>query len=131
MSDGSTHSLGSQLGRAEIVTGGDPVDRLLSELQRPGRVRTQNLRDAARGYVLARLSRSLNAPVLCITADEDSADTLASDLAFFMGGQGTLLEPRVLRLPADEVTPFEELAPDAVTVSERLGALYHLRQGTR
>ncbi len=131
MSDGSTHLLGSQLGRSELVTGGDPVQRLLPLLNRPGRIRTQNLKDAARGYVLARLSRQLDTPLLCVTADEDSADQLAADLSFFLGGRGTLLEPRVLRLPADEVTPFEELSPDAVTVSERLGALYHLRGGTR
>ncbi|HEY8208031.1 MAG TPA: CarD family transcriptional regulator, partial [Myxococcaceae bacterium] len=38
--------------------------------------------------------------------------------------------PTVLSMPADEVLPFDEVSPDATTVSERLGALFHLAQGT-
>ncbi len=89
------------------------------------------MQGAARGHVLARLSRELRTPLLCITADEDSAEQLAADLAFFLGGPGSLVEPNVLQLPGDEVLPWDELTPDAAVVAERLGALFHLRQGTR
>src|SRR4051794_15247391 len=66
---------------------------------------TQGLQGAARGYLLAALSRSLRAPLVCVAADEEGAGQLAADLAFFLGGEGSLLAPTVLRLPADEVTP--------------------------
>jgi len=110
---------------------GDPFARVL-ELLRPGqRVRTQGLQGAARAYALARLTRTLKAPLVCIATDEEAADALAGDLAFFLGGKGTPFEPHVLRLPADEVLPFDELSPDADTIADRLGALFHLSQGTR
>ncbi|WP_309890100.1 transcription-repair coupling factor [Archangium sp.] len=110
---------------------GDPFARVL-ELLRPGqRVRTQGLQGAARGYALARLTRSLGAPLVCIAPDEESADALAADFAFFLGGRGTPLEPQVVRLPADEVLPYDELSPDADVVADRLAALFHLSQGTR
>jgi transcription-repair coupling factor (superfamily II helicase) len=110
---------------------GDPFARVL-ELLRPGqRVRTQGLQGAARAHALARLSRSLKAPLVCVAVDEEAADALANDLAFFLGGAGTPLAPHVLRLPADEVLPYDELSPDADVVGDRLGALFHLSQGTR
>lgn len=126
---------GQRLG-AEALRGapplvGDPFAQALERLQPGRRVRTQGVQGAARGYVLARLSRSLKTPLVCVAVDEEAADALASDLAFFLGGSGTALEPRVLRLPADEVLPYDELSPEPTAISERLGALFHLSQGTR
>ncbi|MBL8914532.1 MAG: transcription-repair coupling factor [Archangium sp.] len=97
----------------------------------PGRpVRTVGLSGSARAWVLASLTRATKAPLVCVTADDDSADALASDLAFFLGGAGTGLEPRVVRLPADEILPWDELVADQGIVSERLGALFHLARKT-
>src|SRR4051794_15473168 len=81
-------------------TGPDPSARVLAALRETGRVSTQGLKGAARGYVLARLARAQKpaAPLLCVTADEDSADLLASDVGFFVGGSGTLTAPTVLRV---------------------------------
>ncbi|HVE83674.1 MAG TPA: hypothetical protein VND93_12525 [Myxococcales bacterium] len=93
-------------------------------------VRTQGLKGAARGYVLARLHRALQAPLLCVAVDEESAEQLAADLAFFLGGKGAPERPHVVVMPADEVLPFDEVSPDAATVSERLGALFHLSRAT-
>jgi transcription-repair coupling factor (superfamily II helicase) len=126
---------GQRLG-AEALLGaapraGDAFRQWLEQLQVGRRVRTQGLHGAARGHALARLSRELKAPLVCVAVDEEAADSLAHDLAFFLGGNGSPLEPRVLRLPADEVLPYDELSPDPTTVSERLGALFHLAQGTR
>jgi transcription-repair coupling factor (superfamily II helicase) len=117
---------------SEVVpSAADPLRQVRAQL-RPGvRVRTTGLQGAARGHVLSRLSRELRTPLVCITADEDSAEQLAADLAFFLGGPGSLVEPNVLQLPGDEVLPWDELSPDAAVVAERLGALFHLRQGTR
>src|SRR5215472_7837602 len=109
----------------------DPIARALERLRSEGKVRTQGLQGAARGYALARLGRELKAPLVCVAADEDEADRLAADVAFFVGGAGTALEPKVLRLPADEVLPYDDLSPNPTIVTERIGALFHLRQGTR
>ncbi|XXF79093.1 transcription-repair coupling factor [Myxococcaceae bacterium GXIMD 01537] len=111
--------------------GADPLARVLERLAPGRRVRTQGLAGSARGHVLARLHRELEAPLVCVAVDEESADALASDLAFFLGGPGTVLDPRVLRLPADEVLPYDELSPEPTTVGERLAALFHLAQGRR
>ena len=125
-----TQKLDVEALRAPPVAG-DPIARVL-ELLRPGqRVRTQGLQGAARGYALAQLTRTLKAPLVCVALDEECADALANDLAFFLGGRGTPGEPRVLRMPADEMLPFDELSPDADVVADRLGALFHLSQGTR
>ena len=115
----------------EVPPAADPLGQVRAQLRPGTRVRTTGLQGAARGHVLARLSRELRAPLVCITADEDSAEQLAADLAFFLGGSGSLVEPNVLQLPGDEVLPWDELTPDAAVVAERLGTLFHLRQGTR
>src|SRR3954471_2728877 len=109
----------------------DAFPRLVELLSAgPGVVRAQGLKGSARGYVLARLHRALAAPLVCVTADEESAEHLAADLAFFLGGRGAPERPNVLVMPADEVLPFDEVSPDAATVSERLGALFHLSRAT-
>ncbi len=95
------------------------------------RVRTTGLTGAARAWVLSRLVHRLKSPLVCVTADDDAADALASDLAFFLGGEGTKATPTVLRLPADEVLPWDELLPDAGMVTERLCTLFHLARGTK
>ncbi len=66
----------------------------------------------------------MKTPLLCVTADDDEADKLAGDLQLFLGGA-----PTVLRLPADDALPWDELIPDSTVVTERLGALFHLTQG--
>ncbi|MFN0063724.1 MAG: transcription-repair coupling factor, partial [Myxococcaceae bacterium] len=109
----------------------DAFAALVRALVPEKRVQTQGVKGAARGYVLAKLSRSLKAPLICVTEDEEGADQLAGDLSLFFGGEGSLLEPCVLRLPGDDVLPDEEVTADMDVVSRRLGALFHMRQGTR
>ncbi|HEU4383104.1 MAG TPA: TRCF domain-containing protein [Anaeromyxobacteraceae bacterium] len=59
--------------------------------------------------------------VLGVAADEEEADRLARDLAFFLGGR-----ERVARLPADPVLPYDDLSPDRGLEMERLAALCRL-----
>ena len=101
----------------EVPPAADPLGQVRAQLRPGTRVRTTGLQGAARGHVLTRLSRELRAPLLCITADEDSAEQLAADLAFFLGGPGSLVDPKVLQLPGDEVLPWDELSPDAAVVA--------------
>src|SRR5215510_10425447 len=124
----STSSLHPELPRPSAEGRGerDPFLRLLEGLKSERRVLTQGLKGAARGYLLSKLSRQLSAPLVCVAADH-----LAADLAFFLGGSGSLLEPRVLRLPSDEVLPYDDLSPEPTVTTERLAALFHLRQGSR
>ncbi|ATB30992.1 transcription-repair coupling factor [Melittangium boletus] len=125
-----TQKLDAEALRAPPVAD-DPFARVQETLRAGQRVRTQGLQGAARGYALARLQRALKAPLVCVAPDEEAADALAHDLAFFLGGKGTAREPHVLRLPADEILPYDELSPDGEAVADRLGALFHLSQGTR
>ncbi|MGC3999778.1 MAG: transcription-repair coupling factor [Anaeromyxobacter sp.] len=78
---------------------------------------------AARGLLV----RDLLAPgpgrarlVLAVAPDEDEAEALARDLAFFLGPGA------VLSLPADAVLPYDDLSPDRGVEMERLAALARL-----
>ncbi|HSM93964.1 MAG TPA: transcription-repair coupling factor, partial [Anaeromyxobacteraceae bacterium] len=78
---------------------------------------------AARGLVV----QDLLAPgpgraraVLCVAADEEEADRLAKDVAFFVGADA------VTRIPADAVLPYDDLSPDRGVEMERLAALARL-----
>ncbi len=108
----------------------DSIHQLLQSLRAARRARATGLSGAARAWVLSRLSRELGQPLICVTADDDGADTLAADLAFFLGGEGTKAAPTVLRLPADEVLPWDELLADSALVTERLCTLFHLANRT-
>src|SRR5687768_13805771 len=105
MSEPQSHRVMSRP-EPELSTQGAPVPAMVHALDAGARrVRTAGLAGAARGHVLAQIAKARKVPLVCVTAGEEEADHLAADLAFFLGGQGTLLSPTVLRLPADEVTP--------------------------
>ncbi len=112
------------------MSAADPNLEILQRLESDQRARVVGLHSSARGWVLARLLKKLKSPLLCVAADEDAAEALAADLAFFLGGPGTASAPHVLQLPAEESMPWDELIPDTGIVIERLGALFHLQQGS-
>jgi transcription-repair coupling factor (superfamily II helicase) len=82
------------------------------------------LHGAARGlaarHLLARGTG--RRAVLAVTADEESADVLARDLAFFLGADPAA----VVRVPADPVLPYDDLSPDRGIEMDRLAALSRL-----
>ena len=80
---------------------------------------------AARGYVLAQLARDSKRPLVCVEPDEEAAEALEKDLRFFAGN------PAVVRIPADEVLPYEGLTPDRFVAQQRLAALFRLHLGER
>ncbi|WP_248341964.1 transcription-repair coupling factor [Anaeromyxobacter paludicola] len=133
------------------------VLRALAE-GRPAEV--TGLSGAARGLLARALlatPKGQPAPVLLAVAqDEEEADLLARDLAFFLatghnhsvsggtapgagdraaGTSGTALagDSAVLRVPADPVLPYDDLSPDRGLEMERLAALcrLHLREKVR
>lgn len=85
---------------------------------------------AARGLVTARLARFAKRPVVFVCPDEDAADDVERDVRFFLGPDESEERPRVLRLPADEILPYDDLSPDRLVVQQRLRALFHLHLGT-
>ncbi|MDF1564525.1 MAG: transcription-repair coupling factor [Deltaproteobacteria bacterium] len=78
----------------------------------------------AEALALARLS--VERPVVAVCPDGTQADALYRALRAFLPG-GTADAPRVLRLPADEILPYDALSPDPQVAQARLGALFHLR----
>jgi transcription-repair coupling factor (superfamily II helicase) len=81
---------------------------------------------AARGRLLADLlapGEGRPPALLAVAEDEEEADRLAKDAAFFLG------EDAVLRIPADAVLPYDDLSPDRGVELERLSALARLHAG--
>ncbi|HTN54427.1 MAG TPA: CarD family transcriptional regulator, partial [Anaeromyxobacter sp.] len=78
---------------------------------------------AARGLLLAELlgpGPGRPAAFLAVAPDEEAAESLAHDLAFFLGAGA------VARVPADAVLPYDDLSPDRGQELERLAALARL-----
>ncbi len=71
------------------------------------------------------------APVVAVAADGESAQKLASDLAFLCGAPepGTSGATDVLLLPTSDVSPYAEVNPDRRAMMGRLGVLSHLAVG--
>ncbi len=70
---------------------------------------------------VARLQKERGGSLCCIVAMDDLLDSLAQDISLFT-------DVPVLTYPAFEIAPYAELAPDPVTVSNRLATLYHLQE---
>ncbi len=95
----------------------------------PRLVRARGVGGAARGWVLSQLARAAKRPLVCVVGDEEAAEALERDLRFFWGAEAEGEAPRVLRLPGDEVLPFEGLTPDRGAAIARLSGLFHLHLG--
>jgi transcription-repair coupling factor (superfamily II helicase) len=108
---------------AAETTTASPWARVRRALEAQRRADVTGLVGAARGALLRELV--LPGPgsaraVLAVAADEDEADALARDAAFFLGPDA------VLRVPADAVLPYDDLSPDRGVELERLSALARL-----
>ncbi len=99
---------------------------LLDAVRRGARVvRVRGLFGAARGHVLSQLAQAAKRPLICIEPDEESAEALERDLRFFLDDTGR----PVVRLPADEMLPYEGLTPDRLVAQQRLASLFRLHLG--
>ena len=109
---------GSPLALAELLAAfprGAPIRR----------GRASGLFGAARGFALLQLARSAARPLVCVVADEEAAEALERDLRFFFAPDAAA-GPAVLRLPGDEVLPYEGLTPDRAVAQARMAGLFHL-----
>jgi transcription-repair coupling factor (superfamily II helicase) len=86
---------------------------------------------AAVGAALAQLADA--GPLLYVVPDEETAETRAADLGFFLPAPAAtddpLAPPPVLELPAPDSSPYAEVQPDRRTTLRRMAALFRLSQG--
>ena len=77
--------------------------------------------------------RSSDAPLLYVVPDEETAETRASDLEFFLpaphAGDDPLVPPPVLELAAPDSSPYADVQADRRTTLRRMAALFRLSQG--
>ncbi len=109
----------------EIAEPSSPAARVRRALEAGRRADVTGLVGAARGALLRELAspgpgRARARAVLAVAADEEEADALAKDAAFFVGPAA------VARVPADAVLPYDDLSPDRGVELERLSALARL-----
>ncbi len=88
--------------------------------------RLSGLRGPARTYAVSRLHVAGEATVFIVRRPQDVAP-VAGDLAYFLSEAG-VADP-VLRYPAWQTLPFDDVSPHPDTVGERLRTLAHLADG--
>ena len=95
------------------------------------RLRVEGLRGSARALLIAEAYRAAPSPFLVLASDATAAETLASDLALFLGESPATpaLTRSVQSFPAWDVPAFEPVSPPAAVVHDRMRALFHLVHG--
>jgi transcription-repair coupling factor (superfamily II helicase) len=105
----------------EIIERDEAFRSLAGELQ-TGRGRAVVM-EAAKPYLAAAVSRTLASPVLLVTSRPETARTLHEQLESWLPGGVVYL------FPEQDVLPYERLAADAATETERIQVLAALAEG--
>ena len=94
-----------------------------------GRRRVSGLTNTARALYLPLFARAAGVPAVVLVADNKAAD--AMDLALRAGCEltGAIAPDRVLRLPAHDVLPFENLSPHPDIQEQRAKTLWKIATG--
>ena len=95
-----------------------------------GRRRVSGLTFTARALYLPYFVRAANAPCLLLTADNKSAEALYAAVQSACELTGAANPSSVLRVPAHDVLPFENLSPHAEVQEMRASALWKISAGT-
>src|ERR1700723_3319368 len=95
-----------------------------------GRRRVSGLTATARSLYLPLLARAAKHPVIVVVADNKAAEALESTLRAGCDLTGAVDPDRVVRLPAHDVLPFENLSPHPDVQEQRAAALYKLATGS-
>jgi transcription-repair coupling factor (superfamily II helicase) len=94
-----------------------------------GRRRVSGLTATARALYLPYFVRSADAPALVLVADNKAAESLHANLLAACQLTGALRADEVLRLPAHDVLPFENLSPHPEILEQRAVALGKIASG--
>ena len=94
-----------------------------------GRRRVSGLTATARALYLPYFVRASDAPALVLVADNKAAETLHANLLAACQLTGALQADEVLRLPAHDVLPFENLSPHSEIQEQRAATLWKIASG--
>src|SRR5579863_4998375 len=94
-----------------------------------GRRRVSGLTNTARSLYLPLLVRAAKHLVILIVADNKAAEALEPTLRAGCDLTGAIDPDRVVRLPAHDVLPFENLSPHPDVQEQRAAALWKLATG--
>src|ERR1700722_1557141 len=94
-----------------------------------GRRRVSGLTATARAIYLPLMARAARQPVIVIVADNKAAEALEPALRAGCELTGAVDPLRVVRLPAHDVLPFENLSPHPDVQEQRAAALFKLAIG--
>jgi transcription-repair coupling factor (superfamily II helicase) len=111
----------------EHCSGFERVSRHLS--LGAGRRRVSGLTATARALYLPLMARAAKQPVVILVADNKAAETLEPMLKAGCELTGAVDPMRVVRLPAHDVLPFENLSPHPDVQEQRASALWKLATG--
>jgi len=94
-----------------------------------GRRRVSGLTSTARALYLPLFARAANVPVVIVVADNKAADALQIALRSGCELTGAVAPERVLKLPAHDVLPFENLSPHPEVQEQRAATLWKMATG--
>jgi transcription-repair coupling factor (superfamily II helicase) len=94
-----------------------------------GRRRVSGLTATARAIYLPLMARAARQPVIVVVADNKAAEALESILRAGCELTGAVDPGAVVRLPAHDVLPFENLSPHPDVQEQRAAALWKLATG--
>src|SRR5580692_4158190 len=94
-----------------------------------GRRRVSGLTSTARALYLPLMAQAAKQPVVVIVADNKAAESLETMLKAGCELTGAVDPARVVRFPAHDVLPFENLSPHPDVQEQRAAALWKLSTG--
>jgi transcription-repair coupling factor (superfamily II helicase) len=108
----------------------DSFDRVRRHLQSgQGRRRIAGLTFTARALYLPYMVQAVNAPALILVADNKAAEALHQALQSACELTGALAAETIVRLPAHDVLPFENLSPHPEIQETRAATLWKIASG--
>jgi transcription-repair coupling factor (superfamily II helicase) len=94
-----------------------------------GRKRVSGLTATARALYLPLLARAAQSPVIVVVSDNKAADSLLLVVRAACALTGAIEADRVLRLPAHDVLPFENMSPHPDVQEQRASVLWKIATG--
>jgi transcription-repair coupling factor (superfamily II helicase) len=94
-----------------------------------GRKRVSGLTATARALYLPLFAKAAQIPVVVLVADNKAADSLQLTLRATCELTGAIEPERVLRLPAHDVLPFENMSPHPDVQEQRASVLWKIATG--